>query len=102
MIDPDGYLYLHVSVFRAAGKHLDVIAMNYYGVWGPEPEVMRQWREWSGKPCMITEWYVKGADVGYDNWSGAGWILPTQRDRGHSYQHHVLGLLESGSCLGWH
>lgn len=90
------------GVWRAAGQYLDVIAMNYYNAWGPEPDVLRQWREWSGKPCMITEWYVKGADAGYDNWSGAGWIVPTQRDRGHFYQHYVLGLIESGSCVGWH
>jgi hypothetical protein len=90
------------GVWHAAGKYLDVIAMNYYGVWGPEPEVMQQWLKWSGKPCMITEWYVKGADSGYTNRTGAGWTVPTQRDRGHFYQHYVLGLLESGACVGWH
>ena len=90
------------GVWRAAGKYLDVIAMNYYNVWGPEPEVVRQWLEWSGKPFMITEWYVKGADSGYTNQSGAGWTVPTQRDRGLFYQHYVLGLLETGSCVGWH
>jgi hypothetical protein len=90
------------GVWRAAGKYLDVIAMNYYNAWGPEPEVVRRWREWSGKPCMITEWYVKGADSGYTNRTGAGWTVPTQRDRGHFYQHYVLGLLETGSCVGWH
>ena len=36
---------------------------------------------------MITEWYVKGADAGCDNWSGAGWIVPTQAGRGAFYQH---------------
>ena len=51
------------GTWRAAGRYLDVIAMNYYSAWGPEPEVLRQWHEWSGKPCMITEWYVKGADA---------------------------------------
>jgi hypothetical protein len=90
------------GTWRAAGRYLDVIAMNYYNAWGPEQEVLAQWLDWSGKPCMITEWYVKGADAGYDNWSGAGWIVPTQRDRGHFYQHYVLGLIESGSCVGWH
>jgi hypothetical protein len=90
------------GTWRAAGKYLDVIAINYYNAWGPEPEVLSRWLAWSGKPCMITEWYVKGADAGYANWSGAGWIVPTQQDRGAFYQHYVLGLIESGSCVGWH
>jgi hypothetical protein len=90
------------GTWRAAGKYLDVIAINYYNAWGPELKVLEQWHRWSGKPCMITEWYVKGADAGHENWSGAGWIVPTQRDRGAFYQHYVLGLIESGSCVGWH
>jgi hypothetical protein len=51
---------------------------------------------------MITEWYVKGADTALKNTTGAGWIVPTQRDRGLFYQHYVLGLLESGTVVGWH
>jgi hypothetical protein len=90
------------SVFKAAGKHLDVIAVNYYGVWGPEQETLQNWNMWSGKPVIITEFYTKGADAGLANWSGAGWIVPTQQDRGLFYQHYTLGLLESKVCVGWH
>jgi hypothetical protein len=36
------------------------------------------------------------------NTSGAGWTVPTQRDRGYFYQNFVLALLESGVCVGWH
>lgn len=25
-----------------------------------------------------------------------------QQERGYAYQHFVLGLLESGNCVGWH
>lgn len=92
------------GIFQAAGKYLDVIAVNYYGVWGPDPETMRDWAKWSGKPVMITEYYVKGddADPRLTNRSGAGWIVKTQSDRGRFYQHYVLGLLESKTCVGWH
>lgn len=90
------------SVFAAAGRHLDVIAINYYRVWTPDPACMRQWAEWSGKPFLITEWYAKGMDSGYSNMSGAGWTVKTQQDRGYFYQNFTLGLLESGSCVGWH
>ena len=51
---------------------------------------------------MITEFYAKGQDSGLPNNTGAGWLVPTQRDRGRFYQHFTLGLLESKSCVGWH
>ena len=57
---------------------------------------------WSGKPVLITEWYVKGEDSGMPNTSGAGWIVKTQADRGKFYQNFALGLLESKSCVGFH
>lgn len=90
------------AAFRAAGRHCDVIAFNYYSEWGPDAEILQKWVEWSGKPCMITEFYAKGDDVGFANTSGAGWIVPTQRDRGLYYQHFTLALLESKCCVGWH
>jgi len=90
------------SVLKAAGKYCDVIAINYYKVWGPDLDQMREWTEWSGKPVIITEWYAKGDDVGFPNTTGAGWIVKTQRDRGLYYQHYALGCLEAGNCVGWH
>jgi hypothetical protein len=90
------------SIFRAAGRYLDVIALNYYGAWGPDPARLAMWTAESGKPVMITEFYAKGADSGYKNTTGAGWLVPTQKDRGLFYQNFVLGLLESRTCVGWH
>ncbi|MHC4602760.1 MAG: hypothetical protein ACYS6W_05450 [Planctomycetota bacterium] len=89
-------------IFRVAGKYLDVIAVNYYGAWGPDSEKMAMWSRESGKPFMITEFYAKGQDSGLPNNSGAGWMVPTQKDRGRFYQHFTMGLLESKSCVGWH
>ena len=60
------------------------------------------WSRESGRPILITEWYVKGADSGLPNNSGAGWIVKSQQDRGRFYQHFTLGLLESKVCVGWH
>ena len=91
------------ATFREAGKHLDAIAVNYYGAWTPDPTTLANWTAWSGRPVMITEWYTKGADVpGLINSTGAGWIVPTQRDRGLFYQNYTLGLLASKTCVGWH
>ena len=41
-------------------------------------------------------------DSGLANHSGQGWLVPTQADRGHFYQHFTLGLLENKNCVGWH
>ena len=89
-------------IFSAAGKHLDVIAVNYYGAWTPDPQRMAMWAAQSGKPFIITEFYAKGHDSGLPNNSGAGWLVPTQRDRARFYQNFTLALIESKSCVGWH
>ena len=90
------------EMLRAAGRYLDVIAVNYYGAWGPDTERMAMWSRESGRPFMITEFYAKGHDSGLPNNSGAGWLVQTQKDRARFYQHFTLGLLESKSCVGWH
>lgn len=90
------------EVFRAAGKYVDVIAVNYYREWTPLQEDVVNWEAWSGRPFIITEWYTKGGDSGMPNYSGAGWIVRTQKDRGLFYQNFALALLESGNCVGFH
>lgn len=89
-------------VFEAAGRHLDVVAVNYHHAWSPDPVRTANWVKWSGKPFLVTEWYAKGMDSGFANTTGAGWVVATQADRGRFYQNFALGLLESGGCVGWH
>ena len=90
------------EVFQAAGKYVDVIAVNYYREWTPLQEDVVNWEAWSGRPFIITEWYTKGEDSGMPNFSGAGWIVRTQADRGNFYQNFALALLESRNCVGFH
>jgi hypothetical protein len=90
------------EVFKAAGAYVDVMAVNYYRTWTPSQEKLAMWSRESGRPILITEWYVKGADSGLPNNSGAGWIVKSQRDRGLFYQNFTLALLESKVCVGWH
>lgn len=90
------------EVFWAAGAHADVMAVNYYRTWTPSQEKLKMWSRKSGRPILITEWYVKGEDSGLSNTSGAGWIVKSQHDRGLFYQNFTLGLLESKICVGWH
>jgi hypothetical protein len=90
------------QVLEAMGKYVDVLAINYYREWTPVQKDMRNWEQWSGKPFIITEWYVKGEDSGMPNFSGAGWMVKTQEDRGSFYQNFALGLIESKCCVGFH
>lgn len=88
---------------QAAGKYVDILAVNYYGVWTPNVAANINWGKNLGKPFMVTEFYTKGDDMaGLTNSSGAGWIVKTQTDRGYAYQNYTLALLESKYCVGWH
>jgi hypothetical protein len=89
------------GVLRAAGRYLDAVAMNVYGVWTPDAEMLELWRKETGKPFLVTEFYAKGADSGYANTTGAGWLVETQKDRALFYQNFLLGMLESKLCVGW-
>jgi hypothetical protein len=89
-------------VSEIAGKYVDIMSVNYYYKWDPDPEQMAMWTQESGKPFMITEWYAKGQDSGMDNTSGAGWLVKTQKDRGRFYHNFSLGLMENKNCVGWH
>lgn len=90
------------TLFETASKHLDVIGINYYHAWTPDPERMAMWENSAKKPFLITEFYAKAADSGLGNTSGAGWFVKTQADRAAFYQNFTLGLLESRACVGWH
>lgn len=97
----NGRATTYPEVFRAARPYLDVVAVNYYWAWTPDPKLVSMWNRESGRPIIITEWYAKGMDSGMSNQSGAGWIVKTQEDRGRFYQNFTLGLLESKVCVGW-
>ncbi len=90
------------SVIKAAGKYCDIISINYYGVWSPEIKE-NNWAKWApDTPFLVSEFYTK-SDDGNDclNNDGAGFMVPTQKDRAFAYQHFTLGLLEATNCVGW-
>lgn len=90
------------EVFRALGKYADAISVNYYEVWTPEENMLSMWAAESGKPLIISEFYVKGNDTGMSNTTGAGWLVGTQAERGLFYQDYVLQLIQSKNVVGWH
>jgi hypothetical protein len=90
------------GLFRAAGRHIDVVSANYYHAWQPDQKLLGEWAAAAGKPVMITEWYAKAADSPLANAGGAGWLVRNQAARAAFYQTFALGLLESRVCVGWH
>lgn len=95
------------GIVEACARYCDVVSVNYYARWQPEPEFLSNLTTWIGdKPFLVTEFYVKGADANYKgrpyaNTEGGGWLVRTQRDRGIFYQNFCLRLLETRNCAGW-
>ena len=89
------------AMMHVAGQYMDIVSINYYTKWEPDQEALSRWESWSGRPLLISEFYVKGEDSGLPNNSGLGWIVPTQDDRGIFYENFVIGLLKSGRCVAW-
>lgn len=90
------------EIFREMGPYVDIVSVNHYSQWTPDITRIRMWEQQSGRPVIITEFYVKGEDSGMPNNTGAGWVVHTQNDRGLFYQNFILTLLESKVCVGWH
>ena len=81
---------------------LDVVSVNYYHHWSPEPARMAEWVEASGRPFLISEWYAMSVAPDRIPEAGAGFRVRTDEDRGRFYQNMVQGLLRVEGCVGWH
>ena len=89
------------SIYREAGKYLDMISINCYNVWTPSKTSMDMWSS-GDKPFFITEFYAKAEDSGLTNESGAGWLVKTQDDRAKFFENFVLALIGHPGCVGYH
>ncbi|MGN6726145.1 MAG: hypothetical protein ACTHLZ_09525 [Tepidisphaeraceae bacterium] len=90
------------ALLRVAGKYVDVVCYNMYGIWSPKADVTDHLSADSGRPVMISEFYAKAEDSGLANTDGGGWLVHTQADRGKYYQNFTLDLLQSRVAVGWH
>lgn len=90
-------------LWKMLARYHDVVSVNYYGCWGPDPDHFANWKAWADRPLLLTEWYAKAMDApGLANRFGAGWLVRTQEDRARYYQHFTLGALETPNIVGWH
>jgi hypothetical protein len=89
------------AVFRGSAA-LDVVSINYYHHWSPEPARMAEWVKLSGRPFLISEWYAMSVPPDNIPKTGAGFRVRTDAERGLFYQNMTLGLLRNPGCVGWH
>ena len=88
-------------IIEAVGKYSDVISINFYRNWEPRRKVLAMWREKGKKPFLITEFYAKAADSGLENVNGAGWVVPTQKERAKHFENFAMQMLGAPNCVGF-
>ena len=89
-------------IIEAVGKYSDVISINFYRDWAPPQNVRAMWREKGKKPFLITEFYAKAGNSGLANENGAGWVVPTQKERVQHFENFAMQMLGTPNCIGMH
>ena len=90
------------ALLRTAGKYIDIVGYNSYGVWTPKDGFVDRLSGFTGCPILISEFYAKAEDSGLANTDGGGWLVKTQADRAAYYENYTLALIESRVAVGWH
>ena len=88
-------------IIESVGKYSDVISINFYRDWAPPQNVRAMWREKGKKPFLITEFYAKAANTGLENENGAGWVVPTQKERVQHFENFAMQMLGTPNCIGF-
>ena len=90
------------QTFASIKNYVDIVSVNYYGSYEPEADYMDMWLTKSGKPFIISEFYVKGNDAGLTNADGAGWDVDTQNHRRDWFENWMTLLLQNKGSVGFH
>ena len=98
----NGNVRFREPVIAAAGRHVDVLSINYYRYWQPIQELTELWSNLTDLPWMTTEYYTKGADTGFTNDDGAGWIVENQEQRTIFFENWVYNIMRDPTCIGHH
>ncbi|MEY2905381.1 MAG: hypothetical protein RJA52_1397 [Bacteroidota bacterium] len=91
----------YANIFKESAPYVDVFSINFYGPHQPEFDQISLWENGTDKPFMITEFYAKGFDVELDNSGGAGFHVPSQKDRALYYENFVMRLISRKNCVGY-
>jgi hypothetical protein len=96
-----------LGIFAAAGRHCDIVTVNYYGQVDLErrlspdmPQAMRRYYAEAKRPMMITEWSFPALDAGLPSQHGAGQRVATQKDRARCYSIYQRALFSLPFMVG--
>lgn len=85
------------ALCRAAGRHMDVISINYYTS-GIDAAFVKRLYGWTGgRPQFWSEFYYTATK---ESNNGPRLDLATQRQRGQAYRNYVEGAAELGFVVG--
>lgn len=86
------------SLCRAAGRHMDIVSINYYTL-AIDAGFMRRLHGWTGgKPQVWSEFYYTSAAE--SPCAASGMDMRTQRARGQAYRTYVEGAANLGFVVG--
>lgn len=86
------------TLCRVAGRHLDVVSINYYAP-GVDRAFVTRLYDWTGrKPQFWSEFYYTSTKE--SNCSPAGNDLATQKERGMAYRNYVEAAADLGFVTG--
>ena len=107
----------HPVVWETAGKYSDVLTWNYYGsvdldaeaAYTPRIDAKRlplmvdfkRVYEWTGRPCLITEWSFPALDSGLPCTNGAGQRFKTQAERAKATEIFARTMLSMPFLIGY-
>ena len=111
-----GWEGAHEAVWRAAGRHCDVVSVNLYPhvnladgtvtEWNgrrhvPYRQVLDPLQACASRPVMVTEWSFPALDAGLPCTRGGGQRVPTQADRARASEVCARALLATPYVVGY-
>ncbi len=86
---------------EAAGRYLDIVAINHYHRWGSRSNELENIAAWTDRPLLISEFYAMEKITGYEE-TGAGWRVEDETSRALFYENFVTTQLEKPFIVGFH
>ncbi|MBM3493772.1 MAG: hypothetical protein FJX72_05540 [Armatimonadetes bacterium] len=94
-------------IWDIAGRHLDIVSVNYYGNVDLEkgattdmPAAMERYYAEAKRPLLITEWSFPALDAGLPSRHGAGQRVATQADKARAYAIYQTALFAMPFMVG--
>ena len=86
-----------------ASESCDVVSINLYHRWEPDPKATAKFTEWSTRPFLVGEFYAMKIAKKTTKGDGAGFWVLSHEGAGEFYQTFTSTLLKKHpNCVGFH